>query len=171
MQFAPADGFPVLHRKFALRLAHITGKTVRAVGRGRENIACQRLRKRPILGGGKRRRIGRLPAVERLSDFAHFPGHGQVPHPHFPQARVHVPAERVEQPLAEAPDRGRLPFEPAHEQDDVQHDHLETAVNRIGNTIAAVKRRLSRLRHDHAIERGDGDRAVGRGETDEISSG
>ena len=37
----------------------------------------------------------------------------------------------------------------------MQHNHLETPVNRIGNAIAAVKRRLSPLCHDHAIERGE----------------
>ena len=34
----------------------------------------------------------------------------------------------------------------------MQHDQVETAVNRIGDRIVAIKIRQSRLRHDHAIQ-------------------
>jgi hypothetical protein len=38
----------------------------------------------------------------------------------------------------------------------MQHNQIETAINRVGDGIVAVKARQSRLRHDHAIQGGNG---------------
>src|SRR5665213_4334980 len=40
----------------------------------------------------------------------------------------------------------------------MQHDQVETAVNRVGDRIVAVKAWQSRLRHDHAIQGRNGGR-------------
>ena len=58
--------------------------------------------------------------------------------------------------------RGCLPAavlragQPAQQQNQMQHNQIESALDRVGNSVIGVKGRQSCLRHDHAIERGDG---------------
>src|SRR5262249_22023760 len=58
----------------------------------------------------------------------------------------------VENPLPERPPRFRLGTQAPQQQDRMQHNHLETPVNRIRHAVILVKNRCSRLRHDRAIE-------------------
>jgi hypothetical protein len=63
---------------------------------------------------------------------------------------------RSKSPLAERTQRRRLALQAAQQQDGVQHDHLQPAVDRIRHPVGLVKGRRARLCHDHAIESGDG---------------
>ena len=75
-----------------------------------------------------------------------------------------------------APGRAPGPVPPRassrrRDQHGMQHDHLQTPVNRIRDAVDLVKRRRSRLCHDRAIERRDAVGPAGCGETGAISLG
>src|SRR5262249_24951579 len=86
----------------------------------------------------------------------HVSRHGEIAHPHFAHAVVHVPAEPVKQPLAEGANWRRLALHTAEKQHGMEHDHLQSAVDRIRHAIALVKSGQPRLSHDPAIETRDG---------------
>src|SRR5215813_11908285 len=71
-------------------------------------------------------------------------------------AVVHILAELVKQPLAERAAGPRLALQATQKQHGMEHDHLESAVNRIWHTIDLVKGGQARLCHDRAIETRDG---------------
>ena len=144
--------------------AHPPSPTRRQIhcARGRRQAGHHRVRRAPP---------GRPPAGHRsLADPAHLSRHRQIAHAHFTHAFVHVPAEIVEYALAELADRAAL-LQAPQKQHGMQHDHLETPVDRIRDAVDPVKCRRSRLCHDRAIERGDDLAPAGCGETGEISSG
>ena len=68
---------------------------------------------------------------------------------------VHILAETVENTLPQALQGGILRKAIQH-HGQMQHDQIKTAVNRVGDRIVAIKGRQSRLRHDHAIQGGNG---------------
>src|SRR5439155_1439172 len=63
-----------------------------------------------------------------------------------------IAAKAIENGLSEPADRLRLDIEPMQQQDRMQHDHLETPVNRIRHAEVLIKGSRSRLRHDRAIQ-------------------
>ena len=73
---------------------------------------------------------------------------------YLPQIVVHILANPVENALSEALQGGVL--RQAIEHQSQQHNQVETAVNRVGDGVVAIKTGQSRLRHDHAIEGGNG---------------
>jgi len=126
-----------------------------------QDIARQRLLKRLFVGRFERRVISRLPAIKRFAEFAHLARHREIANAHFPQVIVEVTAEQIEQLLPDPPEircrgrlraRLRLAAEPAQNQHKVQDDQLKTAVDAVGDPIAAIERHGARLRHDGAIE-------------------
>jgi hypothetical protein len=112
--------------------------------------------KRPFIGRGKRRAVGRLPAVEGFPDPAHFARDREIPHTHFPHAFVHVATKSIKNPLAECAHLRRLAFETLQNQHGMEHDHFQAAVDRIRHPVDLVESARSRLCHDRAIEARDG---------------
>jgi hypothetical protein len=99
-------------------------------------------------------------AVERLADPAHLVRHRLIADAHLAQIVVHVAAERVEHALCggalRGATRGGAVAQPPQHQDEVQHDHVESAEHCVGNRVILVEYRMARLRHDGAIERRNG---------------
>src|SRR4029079_6965127 len=129
-----------------------------------EDIACERLLK--LLRAARRERgaIGRLPAIESLAETAHPLWHREVANPHLAQVVVEILAECVEELLPKAVadpllaitlrlGAVTLPFQPVQEQHEMKHNEVKPALNGVRHAVASVKRRIARLRHDHAIER------------------
>ena len=96
-----------------------------------------------------------MSAVKGLADPAHVGGNRQIADPHFAKISVHIAAEQIKNPLSDCADRGRLGPQPIEQDDDMQHNHLETPVDCVGHTKGLVKSWRARLCHDDAIEGGD----------------
>ena len=143
----PAHGLPHIRRE------QIDAGASRCLGK---YIASQGGRKRHLVSRVERRPVSCLTAVEGLPDAPHFARDGEIPHPHFPHAFVHVATEAVKNSLAQRPYRCRLALEPLQDEHGVEHDHFQPAVDRIRDSIDLVKRAHSRLCHDRAIETRDG---------------
>src|SRR5262249_35644473 len=62
----------------------------------------------------------------------------------------------VKQPLAKRAGGRRLTLQATQKQHGMEHDHLQSAANRIWHTIDLVKGGQARLCHDRAIETRDG---------------
>jgi hypothetical protein len=115
-----------------------------------QHLRQQRLRQR-LLAGFERQIIGRGAAIKRFAKSLHALRHGEIADPHFAQIGVHIVAKPVEQRLAKrgaACDRRQ----PPHQQPQMQHQQVKTAVNRVRHRQVPIKQRFSRLRHDHAID-------------------
>ena len=95
--------------------------------------------------------VGLDAAVKRLAEGPHPLRHGLVADPHLAQIVVHVLAEAVEQRLGKG-GVGARPAQLRQHHPQVQHHHIETAVNRVRYAQRLIKQRFSRLRHDHAID-------------------
>ena len=66
---------------------------------------------------------------------------------------VHIAAEPVKDLLTKRRQlRLGLSTDPPQHQDEMQHDHVETATDRVWHPIIAIEYGGSRLRHDHAID-------------------
>ena len=79
----------------------------------------------------------------------------QIAKAHLPQIVVQFLAKPVENALSEAQQGGVLRQAIEH-QSQMQHNQVETALNHVGDGVVAIKTRQSRLRHDHAIQGGNG---------------
>jgi hypothetical protein len=113
------------------------------------------------LGTIQRRTVGRLPAIKGLSDTFHLLGNLDVAHPALPQRVLHIQAKPVKNLLPHAANGCVLAREAIEQKRGVQQDHLETAVNRVGNTVVKIEYRMARLCHDGAIEGFNGGRSAG----------
>src|SRR5271165_7270610 len=142
----PVEGLAAIGRKpCSPKSFRSTGKDVAGNDGGQFFIARR----------GERISVGRLPAIECLSDQAHLARDCEVPNSHFAHVIIHIAAEAIEQPLPQVAAARRRVLEPAENQYGVEHDHLQSAVNGIGYPIDLVEGRASRLRHDGAIEARD----------------
>ena len=56
----------------------------------------------------------------------HVSRHREIAHAQFAHAVIHVPAEPVEQTLAERTDGGRFALQTPQKQHGVEHDHLQS---------------------------------------------
>src|SRR4029079_14995908 len=94
----------------------------------------------------ERRAIGRLPAIEGLAETAHPLWHREVANPHLAQVVVEILAESVEELLPKALANPRsslslghgavsLPFQPAQEPHEMEHDQVKAALNRVGHAV------------------------------------
>jgi hypothetical protein len=90
-----------------LGLADVDGEPLgsHAIGAAGKYIALQHHRKAVVPGRIQCRTIRRLPAIKRLADPAHPPRHRKIAHTHFAHVVVHIPAEPIEQALAELANR------------------------------------------------------------------
>ena len=68
---------------------------------------------------------------------------------------VHVLTEPVEKRLPQRPKR-RVIRQTIEDHREMQHQQVETAIHGVGNPVFAVKTGQSRLRHDRAIQGGNG---------------
>ena len=84
----------------------------------------------------------------------------EVADTHFAKIVVHVPAKHIENRLAQRPRRALIgslgTAKPAAHQRQMQHDHVESAFGRVRHAETQVESRMPGLRHDRAIERGNG---------------
>jgi hypothetical protein len=126
-----------------------------AIGAAGKYIALQHHRKAVVLGRIQCCPIRRLPAIKRLADPAHPPRHRKIAHTHFAHVVVHIPAEPIEQTLAEPANRPCFTLQTPQKQHGMQHDHLQSAVNRVRHAVELVKGGGARLCHDRAIETRD----------------
>src|SRR3984893_4980723 len=141
------------------RRAHVAPEVLGACGRGvgfGENIARQHGCKLLLAGRLDRLIVGGGAAVECLGNPAHVFRHGEITDTHFPEAMVHLPAEQVENPLPQGPNRCRFRPQAANEENEVEQDHVESALRCVGDPIIGVEGGPARLRHDRAIEGADG---------------
>ena len=133
----------------------IARQGLRAVGKAAvEHVARQSLRQLRV-AGLEGQIVGGGAAIECLAECLHAFRHGEVADPHLAEVVVHIGAEAVEQGLRQALPVRRRP-QPAQHQPQMQDQHVEPAVNRVAHVEPGVKRRFSRLRHDHAIDGFDG---------------
>ena len=101
--------------------------------------------------------VGLRTAIKSPAHAPHFLWHFKVANAYFAQVIVHILAKTVEKALPKAL-QGVSRSQTVQHQRKMQHDHVETAVNRVGDRIVAVKAWQSRLRHDHAIQGRNGGR-------------
>jgi hypothetical protein len=137
----------ILGCQLAERLAAISRKPFGPVPRRPgKHVApkegCQVL----IMRCRERNSIGRLTAVKRLSNPAHFPRHREVSNPHFAHIIIHIAAEAIEQALPQVAAPACRIRKTSQDQNGVEHDHLQAAVDGIGDPIDSVKGGPSRLR-------------------------
>lgn len=122
-----------------------------------------------ISGAGRRYRVGILlegasigvgATIIRCPDLTHLFRHLQVANTHLPQIVVHIPAKSVKNTLTELP-KVLIAVEPPHQENQVENDQLKSSIDGIRNAIITVKGRHAGLRHDRAIQRGNGVGSVG----------
>ncbi len=138
------------------RSADIACEKPGPAGTLRIDVAAERLGQPCIAGFGQRPVIGCGAAVIGLPEGAHPARHGEVADPEFAQIVVHVAAEGIETALRQLAAGLALGAQPTQEQRQMQHDQVETTVERVRNAVFGIESRRSRLRHDRAIEGRDG---------------
>jgi len=138
--------------------AHVEGKPKRDPGlrSAGEYIALQGRSKSLILQCVQGCTIDSLPAIERLPNPSHGSRNRKIAHAYLTHVAIQVPAERIKQSLAEGAEGGRPSLEVPQNEDHVEHDHFQSAADRIRYPIELVKGGGSRLCHDRAIETRDG---------------
>src|SRR5690349_1890836 len=116
-----------------------------------EDVSAQGLRER-FLPCREGLIVGRGAAVEGFSESSHPFGHSEIANSHFPQIRIHIIAETIKECLRGTVRRGARDAQAPQDHPQMQHQKIKTPIYRIRNAQIAVERRLSRLRHDHAID-------------------
>ena len=111
---------------------------------------------RPVEGG--------RAAVERPPHMPDTPPHAEIAHPQLPERTVEIGEHQVEQQLRGPLAGGTDSPQAAHDEQSVQHHHLEASVQRVGHAVGPVERRLARLRHHGFVEPVDRLAEAGPGE-------
>jgi hypothetical protein len=105
-------------------------------------FACQRL----LVDGGA--------AVERLRHLLHAARHAHVADAEFAHRAVHVGHEKIDDILRQARRaRIRVALQAIEQEENVQCDRVEPAVQRIGHARDCVEIRVARLRRQGQIEK------------------
>ncbi len=120
------------------------------------DIARQRLREALPVAGLDRDSVGLAASVQRFPHRLDPASERHVAHPHFPQRPVHVGEHRVEHGLGQLRPGRRLFARPLDQQGDVQADHVESAVQRVGHAERGIEIRVSRRPDCRRVERKSG---------------
>lgn len=117
------------------------------------DILVERARQRlEALGQGPI--VGGRSTVKGFSERLHALRNAQIADAHLAQVGVHVAAEMIEQSLPKSLFGARPQLPKDHPQ--MQQNHIEAAIHRVRHPVRLIKRGLSRLRHDRAIDRFNG---------------
>ena len=95
--------------------------------------------------------IGIDSAIKCLRHPFHLTADAEIAGAHFAQRAVKIGEHRIDKPLTQLRRGRRLVFQAVEEQECVQTDQLEPAINRVRNTDIAEKSAPTRLIDDSAI--------------------
>ena len=105
-----------------------------------------------LVVGREGRAVGGSAAVEALGHLLHALRYAEIADAELAERAIHVRAVEVENPLADDLAGLALPLQPVEQNDCMQHDHLEAAIDGVGHSKLRVEHRIARLRHDRAVK-------------------